>query len=445
MSVGMKRPVIVGAVVLGVIACGSGNPSIETTGVSSSAIQAGTNDSTHLFAVGVVQLALAGQVAFCSGVMLGPNLVATARHCVAQLPSQAIDCSSSTFGPLYPLTDLFVTTDATITMNSHFIGTANIVVPPGSAVCGNDLALVILDRNIQLSSYAVPAINPSITDQAVYSTNVAAIGYGVDTPTDDAGVTAGTRRIKQNVGLNCIPNDRTFADCFADPRNMQVLTANEFVSGDSTCEGDSGSGVYDQRAFNQGSWLGFGVLSRGAVSPDGLTCIQPIYTRFDAFAQLLQSTAKQAASMGGYAAPGWANGATTEGGGDAGMGTPPTGSSGSSGSSSGASGSGGTPAGALADGTMCSIDTDCQSKNCVSTDNMSFFCASPCGANSSCASNFGCTSGYCFASAAAPSTSSHGGCAAAPGDTRSPWSGGALGGSGLGLAALVGMRRRRRR
>ena len=90
--------------------------------MSTEPIQGGSTDTTHLFAVGVVQLAQAQQnmVAFCSGVLLAPNLVATARHCVAQLTSTTIDCTTSTFGALYPASEVFVTTDTNITMNSTF-------------------------------------------------------------------------------------------------------------------------------------------------------------------------------------------------------------------------------------------------------------------------------------------------------------------------------------
>ena len=124
---------------------------------------------------------------------------------------------------------------------------------------------------------------------------VTAIGYGIDTPTDTTGASAGTRRIKENVKLTCIPNDTSFTDCFSDPTARQVLTASEFVSGDSTCEGDSGSGAFEQSNFDQGKWVAFGVLSRGGVSTDGTTCEQPIYSRFDAWGSLIVGAAQQAA------------------------------------------------------------------------------------------------------------------------------------------------------
>ncbi len=274
-------------------------------------------DATHLFAVGVVQLAQEQQnmVAFCSGVVLAPNLVATARHCVAQLTSTTIDCTSSAFGPLYPASQVFVTTDTTITMGSRFYPVSTVIVPSGAdqtAVCGNDIALMILGANIDLPQYAEPVIAPPMTNTQ-YEPVVTAIGYGIDTPTDTTGMSAGTRRIKQNVQLTCIPNDTSFTDCFSDPQARQLLTANEFVSGDSTCEGDSGSGAFEQSNFNEGKWVAFGVLSRGGVSTNGLTCEQPIYSRFDAWGSLIVGAAQQAATAAqaqgnGYPLATWAGG-----------------------------------------------------------------------------------------------------------------------------------------
>ncbi len=314
----MKRSVCVAALTVTCIAsCSAAPPPAEDLGTTSSPIQGGTTDTTHQFAVGVVQLAQQQQnmVAFCTGVLLAPNLVATARHCVAMLASTTIDCSSSTFGPLYPANQVFVTTDTNITMNSLFHPVTSVIVPTGTdhtAVCGNDIALMILADNIELPQYAEPTITPPMTD-AQYEHFVTAIGYGIDDPTDMTGTTAGTRRIKEDVKLICIPNDTAFTDCFSDPAARQVLTATEFVSGDSTCEGDSGSGAFEQGNFDAQKWVAFGVLSRGGVSDDGKTCVQPIYSRFDAWGSLIvgaaQQAAKEAATQGApYPLPAWAGG-----------------------------------------------------------------------------------------------------------------------------------------
>ena len=302
-------------IVASVAACGGVGPAGELTSSASSAIQSTPStsvDPTDAFAVAVIERTPLGKLV-CSGVLLAPNLVATARHCVAavQPASVPIDCATSTFGAPVLAGDLSVTTDADVTPTSDLVGITEVIVPTGPdrvKVCGNDIALLVLDRNVSLPRYVLPAIDPPLTDHAAYGTRVAAIGYGIDAPIDTTGQSAGVRRIERNVALLCIPGDKTFLDCFSDPNAPALLTASEFVSGDaSSCEGDSGSGAFDQAAFDQGRPVGLGVLSRGSVSADLTTCIQPIYTRFDAWASLLVDAAHRAASAGGYAPPAWAD------------------------------------------------------------------------------------------------------------------------------------------
>jgi MYXO-CTERM domain-containing protein len=434
------------------LSCGSGGsgPSSDPTAYTESAIQDGTTDVTHLFAVGVVQVTQ--ELAFCSGVLLAPNLVATARHCVAQTPQQQIDCSTTVFGPVYPVADLLVTTASMLSPQADFAHVVQVVVPSGADqthVCGNDIALMILDRNIELPQYVEPTISPPMTDHSVYATTVTAIGYGISTPLDEAGVTAGTRRIKENIPLYCIPNDTTFANCFSDPMASQVLSADEFVSGDaSTCEGDSGSGAYDQPSFNRGQWVAFGVLSRGAVSQDGKTCVQPVYSRFDAWGPLLIEAATEAATMGGYSAPVWAGGsgpATT---------TTPAVDAAAIDDAAGAVMTSRPAPGSLADGKACEADSDCAAQNCVSTDDVTFVCASPC-SGGACTMGFACASGYCFeaklgavepngdGAASAPAvTHAKGGCSVS---SSQPGGEGGGAGSGLAVLALVGVTSARRR
>jgi len=439
------------ALLAGPLACSSVSTgsvsSAEPTASLQSAIEDGTTDVAHTFAVGVVQMSNQ-ELAFCSGVLLAPNLMATARHCVAPTSSQQIDCATSTFGAVLPVDDLLVTTATVIIPQSDFARVAQIIVPSGAdqtKVCGNDIALMILDRNIDLAQYVEPAINPPMTDHSVYSTTVTAIGYGLSTPLDEAGVTAGTRRIKENIPLYCIPNDTTFANCFTDPMAEQVLSADEFVSGDaSTCEGDSGSGAFDQASFNRGLWVAFGILSRGAVSSDGQTCIQPVYSRFDAWGSLLTGAATQAASLGGYAAPVWAGGTgpvttqTVDAAAESGS------AANDEASTSMASPPGPVP-GTVADGKPCGLDTDCASQNCVSTDDVTFVCASPCN-QGSCSAGFVCKSGYCFVQAESVSanvvTHAKAGCAVS---TLASTGQGAGWASGLAVLALVVVASGRRR
>ncbi|HMF40335.1 MAG TPA: trypsin-like serine protease [Polyangia bacterium] len=293
----------IAVVVTGIGGCGAERPPDVVS--SGSPIQGGMNDGTHTFAVGILGQTSRG-TALCSGALLAPNLVATARHCVAAIPANGvIACPTTQFGALTPTSSLVVTTDSDIRTNATRFAVSQVIVPSAAdqtAVCGDDVALLILSQNVSLPVYVTPVLNPPMTDHTVYSTTVTAIGYGVSSPTDMTGTTAGIRRIRQDIPLTCISNDKTFQDCL--PSLASEVTASEFVSGDGTCEGDSGSNAFEQTNFDAGRWVSFGVLSRGGTS--GGMCVGAIYSRFDAWSALIIDAANQAATMGGYPVPSWA-------------------------------------------------------------------------------------------------------------------------------------------
>jgi hypothetical protein len=293
------------AVVVALISGCSGDLVPDSVSTPSSPIQGGTNDTTHLFAVGILGQ-MGGGTTLCSGALLAPNLVATARHCVAAIPAGGVvACPTTQFGALMSASNMIVTTDPDIRTGMTQYKVSQIITPSAAnqaAVCGNDIALLILSQNVSLPEYVTPVLTPPMTDHTVYSTTVTEIGYGVSSPTDMTGTTAGIRRIKQNIALACISNDKTFTDCL--PSMAQEVTASEFVSGNGTCEGDSGSSAYEEKNFDAGKWVSFGVLSRGGTA--GGTCVGGIYSRFDAWASLIIGAAGQAAAMGGYPVPPWA-------------------------------------------------------------------------------------------------------------------------------------------
>jgi MYXO-CTERM domain-containing protein len=293
------------ALLAAALPCCGAPPGAERTASTSSAIQGGQPDTAHTFVVGVLAQLGGGVSGLCTGTLLAPNLVVTGRHCVAPPTDTTVTCASSTFGPQVDASQVSVIDAPTFDQSNpdptQRVPVAKIVTPPAPTICGNDITLLVLERGIQLDAYAEPAINPPMTDHNAYSTTVTEIGYGLDSPTDMN--TAGVRRIRENVGLVCIPNDSSFNDCFSDSALKSAMSASEFQSGDGTCEGDSGSSAFDQKAVGAGRWISFGVLSRGATQ--GSTCSTAVYTRFDAWASLLVSTAKTAAAMGGYPVPTW--------------------------------------------------------------------------------------------------------------------------------------------
>src|ERR1700690_4581259 len=145
-----------GTAVMTAVILAAGCSSSEPTNSISMKVQGGSVDTTDDFAVGVCAGNGPGQCQLiCSGALIAPNLVMTARHCVDQTSSKTIDCTSTTFGSPYgSASNYYITTN--YLMNQGSIGwhqASQIITTPGAnaLVCGNDIALLILSTNVSLT------------------------------------------------------------------------------------------------------------------------------------------------------------------------------------------------------------------------------------------------------------------------------------------------------
>ena len=263
----------------------------------SSAIQGGVTDTNaaHNFAVGVANRF--GGV--CSGTLIAPNLVMTARHCVIP-PSndESVTCANR-FPANVAASALYVTTEPNLYKAKSYYAATEIITPADSAFCGNDIALIILEKDVPASEAqpATPVVQFKMTDRRL-SGSITAMGYGITNPSAED---SGQRRIRQNIPLLCIPGSKTL-DCSGDMAKYSDDAA-EFVTEGYVCSGDSGSGAFDQKSFDKGSPFVMGTLSRGPQTKD--KCLAAIYSRTDAHAQLIVDAAKKAAQQGSYELPSW--------------------------------------------------------------------------------------------------------------------------------------------
>jgi uncharacterized protein (TIGR03382 family) len=197
---------------------------------------------------------------FCSGTLVAPNLVLTARHCLSATASEYYACDDKgqpSFGDPSILAD-FDPSESMIFTGAKLPDTIlpttatalgkQIVGDDAKTICNADLALLVLDREIPSAKVA-----PVRLDGAIAAGDAAyAVGWGatVDGPLPK------TRQRRDDVSVAVVgpSTEQTLNDMLGD-REMRLT--------ESLCQGDSGGPILDPITHAV-----IGVTSRG-YSGDG--------------------------------------------------------------------------------------------------------------------------------------------------------------------------------
>jgi len=258
----------------GPLGCG-----VDHTGRLVAAIRGGEPAPADSNVVAVVNFA----GGHCSGSLLTPHLVLSARHCVADTFDEdaPVICGETDFRDPDSPGAVFVVAEPEITSDpADYRALREIVLPEGVAsdLCGTDVVLLVLKEPIQGIRPLEPRLDVPVAAGEYYS----AVGFGVDEAED--GHPAGVRKRLDDLQVECSGDQCQFDD----------IRGNEWLGSGGPCSGDSGGPALDV----DGRVIG--VVSRGT---DG--CGEPVFGDVASRSEWLRAQAIRVAQLHDEPPPDW--------------------------------------------------------------------------------------------------------------------------------------------
>jgi hypothetical protein len=268
MSAGVSRLLPVASAMLALAVGGCGRPAEVPDDRMLRALNEETNG---VVAIATTLEANASHVTLCSGALVAPNLVLTARHCVSRAVTATPSCDargrSHNGDHLANDADpadiaVYVGSKVRPDQDLPWAHASRTLHPTGKVLCDADVAFIVLDRPITNVTVLPIRLHSPVEPGDV----VVPVGFGGG-PANAVGVR--------------VARDRSLVLATGPAANSEtgaVLGPREFEVDSATCRGDSGGPAIDIRSGEI-----VGVVSRGG------SCSAPgnhVYTRVDAYAKL---------------------------------------------------------------------------------------------------------------------------------------------------------------